>query len=67
MQRIASEILRAAITISGRSPSRIAKDAGVDHAAMSRFLNRKRGLNLRSFERVAAALDLELAPRRRIA
>jgi len=68
MQRnVASDVLRAAITISGKAPSRIAKDAGVDHAAMSRFINRKRGLTLRSFDRVAAVLDLELVQRRRSA
>lgn len=63
----ASEVLRAAITLDGRSPTGIAKVAGVDHAAMSRFLSRKRGMTLKSFDRVAAALELELVPRRRVA
>jgi len=68
MQRnAASDVLRAAITMSGKAPSRIAKDAGVDHAAMSRFINRKRGLTLTTFDRVASVLDLELVQRRRSA
>ena len=68
MRRIApSEVLRAAITDNEKAPHRIAKDAGVDHAAVYRFLRGQRGLNLSSFDRVAAALGLELVPRRRSA
>ena len=54
--------LRKAITDSGLTPYRIAADAGVDRAAMTRFVNGDRGLTLSTASRIAEYLGLELRP-----
>lgn len=59
-----SEVLKAAIKIDGRPVHRIAKDAGVDHAAVSRFVNGRRGITTLTFDRLAGVLDLEVRHRR---
>jgi hypothetical protein len=65
MQRTApSESLRAAIVLDERPVHRIAKTANVPPTVLSRFMRRERGMNTRSFDRVAAAVGLELRPRR---
>lgn len=43
---------------------RIAKDSGVDYAALLRFTSGQRGLNLDSAAKLAEFLNLELRPRK---
>lgn len=62
-----TEILKAAIAIDGRPVTRIAKDAGVDHAILSRFVRGERGINLSTFDRVCGVMDLGLQRRRKSA
>jgi transcriptional regulator with XRE-family HTH domain len=57
--------LRAAILAAPVSRYRIAQEAGVDEAALSRFVRGQRGLDLSSVDKLAAYLELELAPARR--
>ena len=57
--------LRKAIKDSGLTPYRIATDAGVDRAAMTRFVNGSRGLTLNTASRIAEYLGLELRPARK--
>jgi plasmid maintenance system antidote protein VapI len=59
-----SEVLKVAIKIDGRPVHRIAKDAGVDHAAVSRFVNGKRGITLLTFDKLASAVNLQVIHRR---
>jgi hypothetical protein len=68
MRRTAtSELLKAAIRVDGRSLNRIARDAGMNTAILSRFVSGQRGMNASSFDRLVAALGYELRPRRRAA
>lgn len=60
-----SEQLRRAIKESGLTPYRIATDAGVDRAVMTRFVNGSRGLTLDTASRIADYLGLELRPARK--
>jgi hypothetical protein len=65
MQRTApSDTLRAAIILDERPAHRIAKTANVPPTVLSRFMRRERGMTIRSFDRVAAAVGLELRRRR---
>ena len=57
--------LRKAIRDSGLSQYRIGKDCDIDKAAMSRFMSGERGLSLKSIDRVAEYLGLELVRRKR--
>lgn len=57
--------LRKAIRDSGLTPYRIATDAGVDRAAMTRFVNGDRGLTLDTASRITDFLGLELRPARK--
>jgi hypothetical protein len=59
-----SEVLKAAIKIDGRPVHRIAKDAGVDHAAVSRFVNGRRGITVLTFDRLAATVNLQVIHRK---
>lgn len=59
-----SEQVRKAIEKSGLSHYEVCKRAGVDQAAMSRFMAGKRGLSLSTVDRLAEALDLELKKRK---
>jgi len=52
--------LRRAIRESGLSPYRVATDAGVDRAVLSRFLRGERGLNLDTASRICELLGLML-------
>ena len=63
MQRTASETLRAAVILDARPVHRIARTANVPPSILSRFMARERGMTIRSFDRVAAAVGLELRPR----
>jgi|694.fasta_scaffold58269_7 hypothetical protein len=65
MQRTApSDTLRAAVTLDARPVHRIARTANVPPTVLSRFMRGERGMTTRSFDRVAAAVGLELRPRR---
>jgi hypothetical protein len=54
-------LLQSAITKSGKSRYRIAKDAGVSESALGQFANHGRGLSLANIEKVCGALDLKIA------
>ncbi|GMV98172.1 MAG: hypothetical protein AMXMBFR83_25240 [Phycisphaerae bacterium] len=56
--------LRQAIAESGLSVNAIATRAGVQQAALSRFVRRERGLTLETVDRLAAYLGLKLKPAR---
>lgn len=60
-----NEQLRKAIKASGLTPYRIATDAGVDRAVMTRFVNGDRGLTLDTASRITEYLGLELRPLRK--
>jgi hypothetical protein len=62
-----SETLRAAIVLDGRSLRRIADQASVPASTISRFINRRRGLSTRAFDRVAGVVGVELRPAARSA
>jgi plasmid maintenance system antidote protein VapI len=55
-----ANVLREAITRDGRSGHQLGRDAGVAPAVISRFLNRKRDLNLGTADRLCKAIGLEL-------
>lgn len=57
-----SEALRASIVLDGRPVSLIARDAGLPHPVVTRFVRGRRGLSVRSLDRLAAELGLELRP-----
>ena len=54
------EQLRAAIADDARTPYGLARDSGVDEAAIRRFLACQRDITLGSAARLAAALSLSL-------
>ncbi len=56
----ASKRLHAAVLLDGRPPHRIAREARVPHSTLSRFIRGQRGLTVRSFDRLADAVGLEL-------
>jgi DNA-binding phage protein len=56
------EQLREAVAASGRTVYSIAKDAGIRHEVLARFLRRERDIRGETFAKVAAALGLGLAP-----
>ena len=58
-----SDQVRSAIRCCGRSQYRIAKEAGVDRGALSRFLTGERGLTSESLDRLTDYLGLALCPR----
>ena len=60
-----SEQLRRAIEASPKSRYQLAKETGVSQSVLSLFFNKKRGLSLQAVDAIAAALDLELKPRKR--
>ena len=60
-----SDVIRKAIQQDERSVCRISVDAGVTHAVLSRFINGKRDLNMRTADKVCRALGLELRPVRK--
>jgi transcriptional regulator with XRE-family HTH domain len=60
-----SDQVRRAIEASGKSRYRICKEAGIDKAAMSRFMSGERGLTLRVLDRLAEYLGLELVSRQK--
>jgi len=59
-----SDQLRAAIDASEMTRYRIALEAEIDHATLSRFMNGKGGLSVDSMDRLADTLGLELVAKR---
>ena len=60
-----TDFLREACRLDGRSINRLARDAGVPVPVLWRFVREDRPtLNTATLDRLAAALDLELVPRR---
>lgn len=60
-----TEFLREACRLDGRNINRLANDAGVPVPVLWRFVRGERPtLNTATLDRLAAALDLELVPRR---
>lgn len=55
-----TEELRKSVADSGLSLYRIAKDSGVPHAAMHRFVNDGRDLKLSTADKLAAYFGLRL-------
>jgi len=51
--------LRSAIADSGQSPYELAKEAGIDPAAVYRFLTRERSLSLDTAARIHQSLGLK--------
>lgn len=62
-----SDILRAALKIDPRPVHRIAREAGVNHAILSRFVNGKRGLSLSTVDALCRVMPLGLRDLRRSA
>ena len=60
MPRKLSDQIRLAIDQSEMSRYRIAIKVGIHHAAMSRFMNRKSGLQMDALDRIGELLGLEL-------
>ncbi len=60
-----TEVLQKAAKDSGQTAYALAKGSGVDRAAVVRFLNGDRGLNLDSAGKLATYLGLELRPVRK--
>lgn len=60
-----ADVLREAITRDGRSGHQLGRDSGVAPAVISRFVNRKRELNLSTADRLCKAIGLELRPVKR--
>jgi plasmid maintenance system antidote protein VapI len=62
LRKAPSETLRAAIILDGRPMRQIAAEASVPASTISRFINRRRYLSPRSFDRVAGVVGVELRP-----
>ena len=60
--KTASEILRQAIVDSGLSLYDLKRMSGVDPATTSRFLNGKATLTLPTFDKLAAAVGVQVLP-----
>jgi transcriptional regulator with XRE-family HTH domain len=59
-----SEQVRLAIDGADVSRYAIGNATGIDHATISRFMNRKGGLSTEALDAIADYLDLELTPRK---
>ena len=57
-----SDTLRRAIADSRETPYRIAKEAGLSQAVLSRFIREQRALNMENLEKLAAYFGLSLKP-----
>lgn len=55
-----TDVLRSAITDSGKSLNALATEAGTDPGQLSRFMTGERDLRLATVDRLAAALGLVL-------
>lgn len=57
-----AELMRERIKLDARSVYRLAKDAGIEQAALQRFATGDRSLRIDSAEKLARVLGLELRP-----
>ncbi|MFO0422822.1 MAG: helix-turn-helix domain-containing protein [Planctomycetia bacterium] len=55
-----SDILRAALQTDPRPVTRIAREAGVNHAMLSRFVRGERGLTLSTVDQLCRVMPLGL-------
>jgi transcriptional regulator with XRE-family HTH domain len=60
-----TEVLKAAIEESGLTRYRIAKDTGIDEAALMRFMRGEQSIRLDKADVLADYLGLELRPKRK--
>ena len=60
-----SDQLRMAVDASEMTRYRIALEADLDHATLSRFMNGKGGLSVDSMDRLVEVLGLDLVAKRR--
>jgi transcriptional regulator with XRE-family HTH domain len=56
------EQLREAVTASGMTLYRVARQAGIRHEVLARFMRRERDIRGETFAKIAAVLGLELRP-----
>jgi transcriptional regulator with XRE-family HTH domain len=56
-----SDQIRRAVKSSGKSRYAIFKATGIDQATLSRFMSRQDGLPMKTLDRLAEFLDLNLA------
>ena len=54
------EVFKQAFHASGKTPYRVALDAGVKHAVLQRFLKGERDVRAATFAKLCKALGLEL-------
>jgi transcriptional regulator with XRE-family HTH domain len=59
-----SDQIRQVIESSGLSRYEICKQAGIDQAAMSRFMSGERGLSTSTLDKLADVLGLEIVTRK---
>ena len=64
MSQILDELQRR-IQTSGKSRYALSKEAGIEEAALSRFMAGTRGLSIDSIEKLAKALGCEIIIRKR--
>ncbi len=60
MKQDLDKLVREAVKKSGISWYRLALNTGISNAAISRFMNKKQTLTLRSAGRLLAALDIRV-------
>lgn len=58
-----SEALKRAIRDSGKSVYQLAKESGVSHPVLFRFLSGERDIRLATADKLAAALEIEVRRR----
>ena len=59
-----NEQLRQLAFATGLSQRQISKRSGIDPSSISRWMRRERGLSVPAVERVAAALNAEIRPKK---
>jgi len=57
-----SDDLRGAITGSGKTVYAVAKESGVSHPVLGRFLRGERGINIETADKLAKYFKLRLTP-----
>ena len=60
ISRKLTEQLRAAVTSSGMSLGELARETGIDKSALSRFVNRDRGLSMEGVDAIGECLSLRI-------
>jgi hypothetical protein len=64
MARSFTDDLRQAVRDSDRTRYAIAKETGIDHAMLSRFVRGQAGMSLKAIDRLMECLGLEIRARR---